>query len=111
MSQEFTKYQGHVNNPKCMAEYTPRCSDRAISEMGPTQLNIPRDHLYGEIVCEIPKPMRVNCGAVVEKTLNESQRVAGQCKVPGHPGRRRRGDARRSSGVQSTGRTASARRC
>ena len=43
MFQEFTKYQGHVNNPKRMAEFTARCFDRAISEMGPTQLNIPRD--------------------------------------------------------------------
>ena len=30
MFQEFTKYQGHVNNPKRMAEYTARCFDRAI---------------------------------------------------------------------------------
>ena len=49
MFQEFTKYQGHVNNPKRMAEYTGRCFDRAMSEMGPTQLNIPRDYFYGEI--------------------------------------------------------------
>ena len=52
MFEEFTKYQGHVNNPKRMAEYTGRCFDRAMSEMGPTQLNIPRDYFYGEIeVC------------------------------------------------------------
>ena len=44
MFEEFTKYQGHVNNPKRMAEYTGRCFDRAMSEMGPTQLNIPRDY-------------------------------------------------------------------
>lgn len=41
MFQEFTKYQGHVNNPRRMAELTGRCFDRAIMEMGPTQLNIP----------------------------------------------------------------------
>jgi len=35
MFEEFTKYQGHVNNPKRMAEYTGRCFDRAMSEMGP----------------------------------------------------------------------------
>ena len=64
MFQEFTKYQGHVNNPKRMAEYTGRCFDRAMSEMGPTQLNIPRDYFYGEITCEIPQPMRVE--AVLE---------------------------------------------
>jgi sulfoacetaldehyde acetyltransferase len=56
MFQEFTKYQGHVNNPKRMAEFTGRCFDRAMSEMGPTQLNIPRDYFYGDITCEIPSP-------------------------------------------------------
>ena len=55
MFQEFTRYQGHVNNRR-MAEYTGRCFDRAISDMGPTQLNIPRDYFYGEISCEIPGP-------------------------------------------------------
>ena len=56
MFQEFTKYQGHVNNPARMAEYTGRCFDRARSEMGPTQLNIPRDFFYGDIEVDIPQP-------------------------------------------------------
>jgi len=34
MFQEFVKYQGHVNNPARMAEYTGRCFDRAMSEIG-----------------------------------------------------------------------------
>ena len=34
-----------------------RCFDRAMLEMGPTQLNIPRDYFYGEIECEIPQPI------------------------------------------------------
>ena len=51
MFQEFTKYQGHVCNPKRMAEFTARCFDRAMSDMGPTQLNIPRDYFYGTIPC------------------------------------------------------------
>ena len=45
---KITKYQGHVNNPKRMAEIAARCFDRAMLEMGPTQLNIPRDFFYGE---------------------------------------------------------------
>ena len=56
MFSEFTKYQGHVCNPNRMAEFTARCFDRAMSEMAPTQLNIPRDYFYGEIDVEIPKP-------------------------------------------------------
>jgi sulfoacetaldehyde acetyltransferase len=42
MFQEFVKYQGHINNENRMAEITARCFDRAMSEIGPTQLNIPR---------------------------------------------------------------------
>ena len=82
MFQEFTKYQGHVNNPKRMAEYTARCFDRAISEMGPTQLNIPRDYFYGEITVEIPKPMRVERGAGGEHSLNEAAELLAKAKFP-----------------------------
>ncbi|MCG6951004.1 MAG: sulfoacetaldehyde acetyltransferase, partial [Betaproteobacteria bacterium] len=45
---KITKYQAHVTQPARMAELTARAFDRAILEMGPTQLNIPRDHFYGE---------------------------------------------------------------
>ncbi|HZV94101.1 MAG TPA: sulfoacetaldehyde acetyltransferase, partial [Caldimonas sp.] len=82
MFQEFTKYQGHVNNPRRMAEYTARCFDRAISEMGPTQLNIPRDYFYGEITVEIPKPMRVERGAGGEQSLNEAADLLAKAKFP-----------------------------
>ena len=82
MFQEFTKYQGHVNNPKRMAEYTARCFDRAISEMGPTQLNIPRDYFYGEIQCEIPKPMRVERGSGGENSLNAAAELLATAKFP-----------------------------
>ncbi len=82
MFQEFTRYQGHVNNPKRMAEYTARCFDRAISEMGPTQLNIPRDYFYGEITVEIPKPMRVERGAGGEKSLDDAAELLAKAKFP-----------------------------
>ena len=55
MFQEFTKYQVHLNNSNRMAEFTSRCFDRALSEMGPTQINIPRDLFYGEIDVDIPQ--------------------------------------------------------
>lgn len=82
MFQEFTKYQGHVNNPRRMAEYTARCFDRAISDMGPTQLNIPRDYFYGTIECEIPKPMRVERGAGGEESLNAAAELLASAKFP-----------------------------
>jgi len=59
---KITKYQGHVNNPKRMAEIAARCFDRAMLEMGPTQLNIPRDFFYGQIEAMISPPMRIAHG-------------------------------------------------
>ncbi len=80
--QEITRYQGHVNNPRRMAEFTARCFDRAMSEMGPTQLNIPRDHFYGEITCEIPKPMRVERGAGGEASLEAAAELLATARFP-----------------------------
>ncbi|MGA0956028.1 MAG: thiamine pyrophosphate-binding protein, partial [Burkholderiaceae bacterium] len=82
MFQEFTKYQGHVVNPKRMAEITARCFDRAVSEMGPTQLNIPRDYFYGEVTCEIPKPMRVDRGPGGEDSLKAAADLLATAKFP-----------------------------
>ena len=82
MFEEFTKYQGHVANPKRMAEFTARCFDRALSDMGPTQLNIPRDYFYGEVQCEIPKPLRVERGAGGEQSLNDAAELLAQAKFP-----------------------------
>ena len=82
MFQEFTKYQGHVANPKRMAEFTARCFDRAMSEMAPTQLNIPRDYFYGEIQCEIPKPMRVERGAGGEMSMAAAAELLAKARFP-----------------------------
>ena len=82
MFQEFTKYQGHVNNPNRMAEYTARCFDRAMSEMGPTQLNIPRDYFYGEIDVEIPGPQRLDRGPGGDTSLNEAAELLAQAEFP-----------------------------
>ena len=82
MFEEFTKYQGHVTHPKRMAEYTGRCFDRAMSDNGPTQLNIPRDYFYGEIECEIPKPQRLDRGAGGEATLSAAAELLASAKFP-----------------------------
>jgi sulfoacetaldehyde acetyltransferase len=82
MFEEFTKYQGHVTNPARMAEFTGRCFDRAMSEMGPTQLNIPRDYFYGEIKAEIPKPSRLDRGAGGEQSLNDAAELLAKAKFP-----------------------------
>lgn len=82
MFEEFTKYQGHVANKNRMAEFTARCFDRAVSEMGPTQLNIPRDHFYGEIVTEIPRPNRIERGPGGEQSLDEAAKLLAEAKFP-----------------------------
>jgi len=79
---KITKYQGHVNNPKRMAEITARCFDRALLDMGPTQLNIPRDYFYGDIECEIPQPIRIGRGAGEEKALDEAAALLAGAKFP-----------------------------
>lgn len=82
MFQEFTKYQGHVNNPKRMAEITARCFDRAHSELGPTQLNIPRDYFYGELECEVPQPQVLDRGPGGTKSLDEAAELLATAKFP-----------------------------
>ena len=82
MFQEFTKYQGHVTHPARMAEFTGRCFDRAMAEMGPTQLNIPRDYFYGQIKAEIPQPQRLDRGAGGEQRLNEAAELLASAKFP-----------------------------
>ena len=82
MFEEFTKYQGHINNEHRMAEITARCFDRALSEMGPTQLNIPRDHFYGDINVEIGTPMRLDRGPGGERTLNEAADLLASAQFP-----------------------------
>ncbi len=53
-----------------------------MSEMGPTQLNIPRDFFYGEIETEIPQPTRLDRGPGGEKSLNEAAELLAQAKFP-----------------------------
>ena len=65
-----------------MAELTSRAFDRALLEMGPTQLNIPRDFFYGDIECEIPRPITIERGAGGEQSLDEAARLLASAKFP-----------------------------
>ncbi len=82
MFEEFVKYQGHVNNERRMAELTARCFDRALSEIGPTQLNIPRDRFYGDIDVEIPQPQHLDRGPGGERSLNEAANLLAEAEFP-----------------------------
>ena len=79
---KITKYQVHLNNRARMAELTARAFDRALLEMGPTQINIPRDYFYGDIECEIPRPIRIDRGAGGEKSLEEAAALLASAQFP-----------------------------
>lgn len=82
MFQEFVKYQAHVNNPKRMAELTARAFDRAISEIGPVQINIPRDYFYGEIETKIPTPRRPDRGPGGSESLDAAADLLASAEFP-----------------------------
>jgi len=79
---KITKYQAHVNNRARMAELTSRAFDRAMLEMGPVQVNIPRDFFYGDIECEIPRPLAIERGAGGEQSLDEAAKLLAGAKFP-----------------------------
>ena len=78
----ITKFQGHVNNPKRMAEIAARCFDRAMLEMGPAQLNIPRDYFYGELQATIAPPMRIGRGPGDPAALDQAAALLASAKFP-----------------------------
>jgi sulfoacetaldehyde acetyltransferase len=79
---KITKYQGHVTGPKRMAELTARCFDMAMAERGPTQLNIPRDHFYGEVDVDIAQPKVIERGAGGDKSLEDAAALLAEAKFP-----------------------------
>ena len=78
----ITKYQAHVNNRSRMAELASRAFDRAQLELGPTQLNIPRDFFYGDIECEIPTPISIERGAGGAQSLDAAASLLAQAQFP-----------------------------
>ncbi len=53
-----------------------------MSELGPTQLNIPCDHFYGEIRCEIPLPQRLDRGAGGDASLAKAADLLATARFP-----------------------------
>jgi sulfoacetaldehyde acetyltransferase len=79
---KITKFQAHINNPARMAELSARAFDRALLEMGPAQINIPRDYFYGEIECEIPQPIRIARGPGGARDLDAAAELLAQARFP-----------------------------
>jgi len=79
---KITKFQAHINNPKRIAELTGRAFDRAMLEMGPAQINIPRDFFYGDAELEVPRPIRIERGAGGQAALAEAAQLLAGAKFP-----------------------------
>ena len=80
--ENITKYQAHVNRSDRIAEFTGRCFDIALSERGPTQLNIPRDLFYGDIDVDIPGPVRLERSAGGPESLKDAAEILSTAKFP-----------------------------
>jgi sulfoacetaldehyde acetyltransferase len=80
--EKITKYQAHVTRSDRLAELTSRCFDLALTERGPTQLNIPRDLFYGEVDVAIPKPVRVERSAGGPASLQAAADLLAEAKFP-----------------------------
>jgi sulfoacetaldehyde acetyltransferase len=79
---KITKYQAHVSRPERIAELTHRAFSIAQLERGPTQINIPRDHFYGEFDAEIavPKPIERSAGGA--ESLEAAAELLANAKFP-----------------------------
>ena len=80
--EKITKYQIHVNRPDRIAELTNRAFHIALSERGPTQVNIPRDYFYGEGDFTIPVPRVIERGAGGPESLDEAAAALAGAKFP-----------------------------
>jgi sulfoacetaldehyde acetyltransferase len=82
MFSTITKAQVHVNNGARMAELTGLAYSAAQREVGPVQLNIPRDFFYGETTVTIPRPVTVERVAGGESSLHAAAELLRTAKNP-----------------------------
>ena len=79
---EITRYQAQVTRPDRIAELTHRAFTIARAERGPVQINIPRDHFYGEIDVDIAPPQRIERGPGGARSLAEAARIIAEANFP-----------------------------
>ena len=65
-----------------MAEFTNRSFNYAMLERGPVQLNIPRDHFYGDVETKIPAPQNVERSAGGPEALKKAAELLSVAKNP-----------------------------
>ena len=79
---DITRYQAHVSRPDRIAELTHRAFTIAMAERGPVQVNIPRDHFFGEFDATIAPAQRVERGAGGAKSLDRAADLLAEAKFP-----------------------------
>jgi sulfoacetaldehyde acetyltransferase len=79
---KITKWQADIRRSDRIAELMSRAFDRALAERGPVQVNIPRDHFYGDIDVEIPQPQRIERAAGGPQSLQEAAELLSKAKFP-----------------------------
>lgn len=79
---KITKYQVNVSSPRRMAELTHRAFSIALHERGPVQLNIPRDHFYGEVDAAIQQPQTIERCAGGSESLQQAAKMLSEARFP-----------------------------
>ncbi len=79
---KITRYQAHVTSPQRLAELTHRAFYMARSERGPVQINVPRDHFYGEVDVDIKPALRVERGPGGPGGLDEAAQALARASFP-----------------------------
>ena len=79
---DITRYQAHVTRPDRIAELTHRAFTIAMAERGPVQINIPRDHFFGEIDVRIAPPQKIERGPGGGDSLDEAARALAGAEFP-----------------------------
>jgi sulfoacetaldehyde acetyltransferase len=79
---DITKFQAHVSRPDRIAELTHRAFTIAMAERGPVQINIPRDHFYGEFDAHIAGPQRIERGPGGSESVGRAVDILSAAKFP-----------------------------
>ena len=79
---KITKWQVQVNRPERMADLLRRAFYIAKAELGPVQVDVPRDYFYGEIETEIYPSETLQRGAGSAEQIEQAARALSQAKFP-----------------------------
>lgn len=79
---EITKFQAHVSRPDRIAELTHRAFTLSMAERGPVQINIPRDHFYGDFDAEIAPAQRIERGPGGAEAVRRAVDILAKAKFP-----------------------------